>query len=218
MSNRPVQLWSDEPSPVDLLAFGAVAETAVEAVLDDVLDPVAIGISGSWGSGKSTVLKLINAEAVSRSAVSADDQILVVETGPWRYDPDVGAKVSLILEILNALAAELKNRGGVPKEVEGALRNLVKRVNWVKALTMAARTSVTLQLPDVDELASLVSEADTEGKLQPRNLDEFRQEFAELLADDHLSHLRRVVVLVDAPTHCWACSRDWTDDGPRPQR
>jgi len=61
MSNRPVQLWSDEPSPVDLLAFGAVAETAVEAVLDDVLDPVAIGISGPWGSGKSTVLKLINA-------------------------------------------------------------------------------------------------------------------------------------------------------------
>ncbi len=202
MSNRPVQLWSDEPSPVDLLAFGAVAETAVEAVLDDALDPVAIGISGPWGSGKSTVLKLINAEAVSRSAVSADDQILVVETVPWRYDPDVGAKVSLILEILNALAAELKNRGGVPKEVEGALRNLVKRVNWVKALTMAARTSVTLQLPDVDELASLVSEADTEGKLQPRNLDEFRQEFAELLADDHLSHLRRVVVLVDDLDRC----------------
>lgn len=46
MNRNPVRLWSDEPSAVDLLAFGAVAETAVEAVLDDDLDPMALGISG----------------------------------------------------------------------------------------------------------------------------------------------------------------------------
>ncbi len=202
MSGSPVQLWSDEPSPVDLLAFGAVAETAVEAVLDDALDPVAIGISGPWGSGKSTVLKLIKADIASRSAASEDDQILVVETDPWRYDPDVGAKGTLILEVLNALATELDRRGGVSEEVEGALKKLVKRVNWVKALTLAARTSVTLQLPGVEELTSLVSEVDTEDDPQPRNLDEFRQEFRELLANEHLSHLRRVVVLVDDLDRC----------------
>jgi pantothenate kinase-related protein Tda10 len=58
MSASPVRLWSDEPSAVDLLAFGAIAETAVEAVLDETLDPVALGVSGPWGSGKSTVLHL----------------------------------------------------------------------------------------------------------------------------------------------------------------
>ena len=197
-----MQLWSDEPSPVDLLAFGAVAETAVEAVLDDALDPVAIGISGPWGSGKSTVLKLIKADVDSRNAASEDDQVLVVETDPWRYDPDVGAKGTLILEVLNALATELDRRGGVSEEVESALKKLVKRVNWVKALTLAARTSVTLQLPGVEELTSLVSEVDTEDDPQPRNLDEFRQEFADLLADKHLSHLRRVLVLVDDLDRC----------------
>ena len=103
MSSKPVQLWSDEPSSVDLLAFGAVAETAVEAVLDDSLDPIALGISGPWGSGKSTVLKLIKAELASRDVVSedeasVDERILVVETDPWRYDPSVGAKATLILE------------------------------------------------------------------------------------------------------------------------
>jgi hypothetical protein len=40
-------LWSDEPDDVDLLAFSAVAETAMDAILDEALDPVAIGISGS---------------------------------------------------------------------------------------------------------------------------------------------------------------------------
>ena len=202
MSSKPVQLWSDEPSPVDLLAFGAVAETAVEAVLDDALDPIALGISGPWGSGKSTVLKLIEAELASRGVVNEDEQILVVETDPWRYDPDVGAKAALILEVLNALTAELEKRGGVPEEVEGALKKLAKRVNWVKVLNLAARTSITLQLPGIDDLFSLVNEHDVEGDPEPRNLDEFREDFAELLADEQLRHLRRVVVLVDDLDRC----------------
>ena len=137
MSSKPVQLWSDEPSSVDLLAFGAVAETAVEAVLDDALDPIALGISGPWGSGKSTILKLIKAELASRDVVSedeasVDERILVVETDPWRYDPSVGAKATLILEVLNALTAELNKHGGVPEHVEGALKKLAKRVELGK--------------------------------------------------------------------------------------
>ena len=202
MSSKPVRLWSDEPSPVDLLAFGAVAETAVEAVLDDKLDPIALGISGPWGSGKSTILKLINAELDSRGVANADEQILVVETDPWRYDPDVGAKATLILEVLNALTVELEKHDGVPEEVEGALKKLAKRVNWVKALKLAARSSITLQLPGIDDLSSLVNDGDVDGDPEPRNLDEFRQDFAELLACEQLSHVRRVVVLVDDLDRC----------------
>ena len=202
MSSKPVRLWSDEPSPIDLLAFGAVAETAVEAVLDDKLDPIAVGISGPWGSGKSTILKLIKAELDSRGVANADEQILVVETDPWRYDPDVGAKGTLILEVLNALTVELEKYDGVPEEVEGALKKLAKRVNWVKALKLAARSSITLQLPGIDDLSSLVNDCDVDGDPEPRNLDEFRQDFAELLAGEQLSHVRRVVVLVDDLDRC----------------
>ena len=45
-------LWSDNPSSLDLLAFSAVAETVASALLDDHLDPVVLGVSGRWGSGK----------------------------------------------------------------------------------------------------------------------------------------------------------------------
>ena len=202
LTRKPIQLWSDEPSPVDLLAFDAVAQTAADAVLDDALDPVALGVSGPWGSGKSTVLKLIETELSSRQEVGAEERILVVETDPWRYDPDVGAKATLILEVLNALTAELGTRADVTDEIQGALKKLARRVNWVKAVKLAARSSITLQLPGIDDLSSLVNEDDVDGDPAPRNLDEFRQDFAGLLADEQLGHVRRVVVLVDDLDRC----------------
>lgn len=202
MSTRPVQIWSDEPASVDLLAFGAIAETAVEVVLDDALDPIALGISGPWGSGKSTILKLIKAELAAREPVSGDKRILVVETDPWRYDPDVGAKGTLILEVLNALQTELEGCNQGAEKVAGALKKLAKRVNWVKALKLAARSSITLQLPGIDDLSGLVNEAEAEGDPEPRNLDEFRHDFAKLLEAEQLNHLCRVVVLVDDLDRC----------------
>ena len=50
-------LWSDESATQDLLAFRAVAETALDAIFDDGLDPAAIGLSGAWGSGKTSMLE-----------------------------------------------------------------------------------------------------------------------------------------------------------------
>ena len=55
-------LWSDEPAGRDLLSFMAVAETVADAVLDDTLDPIALGLSGSWGAGKTSVLELVKQE------------------------------------------------------------------------------------------------------------------------------------------------------------
>lgn len=201
---KPVRLWSDEPSPVDLLAFAAVAETAVEAVLDDTLDPIALGVSGPWGSGKSTVLRLIEGDLTWRSTSQDNEQILVVQSDPWRYDPSVGAKATLIGEVLTALQEELKRKGGASEKAQNLLKKLAKRVNWAKALKVAARSSITLQLPTLDDLSGLINEAsvDDGDEAGSKTLDEFRTEFDELLKDDALSHIKRVVVLVDDLDRC----------------
>ncbi|MGW3106672.1 KAP family P-loop NTPase fold protein [Streptomyces sp. NPDC001100] len=194
---------------MDLLSFDAVAKTVVQAVLDDALDPVTVGISGAWGSGKTSVLRLIE-DALAPQPPETDATILVISTDPWRYDPGVGAKETLISEVLAAVAAELARReepGQTPSRTRALLTRLRQRVDWAKALQVAARTSLTLQLPSADDLTSLVNtEPDNQdtgaAEPLPRGLEEFRTEFSTLMESAELGHLRRVVVLVDDLDRC----------------
>ncbi|MCC8477267.1 KAP family NTPase [Streptomyces globisporus] len=202
------QLWSDEPTHLDLLSFDAVAKTVVQAVLDDALDPVTVGVSGAWGSGKTTVLRLIEDELALQPRTDAT--VLVISTDPWRYDPGVGAKETLIGEVLSAVAAELARKeqpGQVRSRARAALTTLRRRVDWAKALQVAAKTSLTLQLPSVDDLTSLIntesSSQDADAADPPsRGLEDFRSEFCTLMESAELSHLKRVVVLVDDLDRC----------------
>lgn len=193
-------LWSDEPATQDLLAFRAVAETAADAIFDDSLNPVAIGLSGAWGSGKTSVLELIKTEISARSKKTGGN-VLVIPTQPWRYDPAVGPKESLIAEVLSALGKEFKAEDPVGKAGLDAFKRLVRKVNWSKAVKMAARTALTMQLPAIDDVFGLVSD-DPESLDAEKGMAAFRDEFEALLADPALAHLSRVVVLVDDLDRC----------------
>lgn len=200
--NAELCLWSDEPAEIDLLAFGAVAETVIDAVLDDDLDPLALGLSGAWGSGKTTVLRLVQASLAARGESGGQASVLTLFTVPWCYDPAVGAKQCLIGEVLEcleqALATDCEQRPALKK-----VRRLIGRVELVKALQIAARTSLTLQLPSIDELTSLVrSRNEDEPDDSPRTLEAFREEFRELMTSADLNDVKRLVVLVDDLDRC----------------
>lgn len=201
MTGSGYALWSDEPAIRDLLSFDAVAETVVDAVLDDNLDPMALGLSGSWGSGKTSVLGLVQ-QAISERPTAAETKVLVISTQPWSYDPVVGPKESLIAEVLDALKGEIDTSLG--DDAQNLLLRLAKRVKWAKALKMAALTSITLQLPKVEDVLDLVNDEPAEGEAEPseRGLSQFREEFEALLASDGLKHISRVVVLVDDLDRC----------------
>jgi hypothetical protein len=194
-----LSLWSDDPAPVDLLSFDAVAQTVADALLDEALDPVALGLSGHWGSGKTTVLGLVAAELGART--TAQRKVLVLRTEPWRYDPATGAKESLIAEVLAALSAELTSLATTTDKVKALLSRLSRRIDWAKAIKLAASSSLTLQIPDFDKLVELVrpKEGDTEAV---RGLEAFRDEFAQLMGSDDLKHIRAVAVLVDDLDRC----------------
>jgi hypothetical protein len=193
------QLWSDDPAEVDLLSFSAISETVVEALLDDELDPLAIGLSGSWGSGKTTVLRLIEQEVARAS--NSESTILVVPSDPWRYDPLTGAKETLISEVLGALRRHLESQHGSKDKAMLLLKGLVERVDWARALRVAAKGALAFQVPSFDDVINIVRPAQGSSAAAP-GLEAFRSEFQQLLESEELSNVRRVVVLVDDLDRC----------------
>jgi len=193
-------LWSDDPSTSDLLSFDALAATAVDALLDARLDPVALGLSGRWGSGKSTVLALIEHELEARQ--DSKKKILVVKTQPWRYDPTLGAKETLIGEVLGALTVEVESLQTKSDDAKKLLKRLAGRIEWAKAIKVAAKAGIAFQIPSIDDLVDLVKpKADAEDQ-GSRSLEDFRTEFEALTTSDDFKHIRAVVVLVDDLDRC----------------
>ncbi len=52
-------MWSDNETERDFLNFGTVATTVSQIIEQANGQPVSIGVSGSWGVGKSSMIKLI---------------------------------------------------------------------------------------------------------------------------------------------------------------
>lgn len=88
-------LWADTPSIRDLLGYDDIAVAVVDAIRRERLDPVAIGVFGSWGSGKSTILELVAAK-LPASAIT-------VRVRPWEYDKSDDPKALLIADVLEQL-------------------------------------------------------------------------------------------------------------------
>ena len=55
-------MWTDNEAEHDFLNFGSVARTVSQVIEDANERPVSIGVSGAWGIGKSSMIKLIRNE------------------------------------------------------------------------------------------------------------------------------------------------------------
>lgn len=190
MSSPLYPLWSDNPSPADLVGFDAIAAPVIDAIGRARLDPVSVGLFGPWGSGKSTLLDLIGRELDDR------DDVVVVRVQPWEYDPAVDPKAAIIGDILGKLqAADLGGRG---EELKARLAGLIKKVRWTKAVSLVARSAVTVSLPNWEEVEGVFG-ADSGEPTEP-TLAGFRDDFAA--ATSNADYLTRVVVLVDDVDRC----------------
>ncbi|NIE66951.1 P-loop NTPase fold protein [Burkholderia sp. Ax-1719] len=125
-------MWHDVEATSDLLNFSLIAETAAGLIRDAGGQPVSIGISGSWGTGKSSLVKMIG---TSLGEADGDGKrYLFVEFNAWLYQGFDDAKLALLQSVSDVLSEEAKKQ----KTFLEKAADFAKRVRWFRALKLAA--------------------------------------------------------------------------------
>lgn len=218
-------MWSDKETTEDLLGYTVHASLLKGVVTNDKNLPITIGLYGDWGSGKSSILKILKQD------LENDGDTVVVYFDGWSFESFDDAKMALIQGIVDALEKEEKFWSKVGKEVDNlktAFVNLKKSINWMRLLkisfktvvpviTAAATGGTSLIIPALlsafaahkDNLAEILTGDNaeqflkdvigTEDEKKYEAVREFRNDFENLVDK---SKQGRIVVLIDDLDRC----------------
>lgn len=119
-------MWHDVETTKDLLNFTVVANTAAQLVRESDGQPISIGISGNWGTGKSSLVKMIGKSL--KDADSADQRYVFLEFNAWLYQGFDDARMALLQSVADKLVSESEqHKSHIDKAKEFA-----KRVNLLQ--------------------------------------------------------------------------------------
>jgi hypothetical protein len=210
-------MWSDNESDVDLLRFTYLARAVMRIIRAPGLLPTSIGIFGDWGSGKSTVLKMVQKE------LKPEKSVLVITFNGWLFEGYEDAKTALMGSILDAIKARIEEDKSLTAKAGERLAKLMRRVNFLQVAGAAVRYlgPLALGLPhltiasvghdvvkfvseksgdfDPEEMKKLFREAPESGEAIRRDVREFREEFSLLLDEAEVGTL---VVFIDDLDRC----------------
>jgi hypothetical protein len=99
-----MHLLSDNPATQDTLGFGQMATVLHTVIRDTPYRPFTIGIFGEWGSGKSTLMRLIQTHLQL-------DSIKTVWFNAWKYDSKEVIWNALIQEIFYTMQHDPEIQG-----------------------------------------------------------------------------------------------------------
>lgn len=137
-------MWSDNETDKDFLNFGGVAESIAQIVIDADTRPVSIGVSGSWGVGKSSMIKLTQAALKHRAGT---DNFVFIEFNAWLYQGYDDARTAL----LETIAARLIEEATARETGLDKAKDFLKRIKWLRLAKIVAvpAAAAALGLPPI---------------------------------------------------------------------
>lgn len=145
-------MWPDNETDRDFLNFTGVADTVAEIIVQAKGRPISIGISGAWGVGKSSMIRLVHRSLTHRSGKGKGDFIFV-DFNAWLYQGYDDARAALLEVIGEKLTAEAaKRQKGLDKAKEFA-----ERIQWFRLAKLVAGSAVAMHagLPPMGLLGKL---------------------------------------------------------------
>jgi predicted KAP-like P-loop ATPase len=150
-------VWSDNETDRDLLNFQGVADTVAQFILQANGSPISVGVSGAWGVGKSSMIKLTQAALAQTRPAEDDTRFVFVEFNAWLYQGYDDARAAL----LDVVAAELETAAAQSQSGLDKVKEFMGRVRWLRLAKLVAlpAAAVALGLPPMGlsrELTDLV--------------------------------------------------------------
>ena len=216
-------MWPDKETEIDYLNFGYMVNLVANIATNRDLSPSTIGLYGDWGSGKSSLMKLVQKkieEKYPKDEKKKDTiKTLCIEFNGWLFEGYEDTKTSLCGAILDALADEKR----FSKEVTDYAKELIKKIDINKILGKGVKYGLDLflsggigMLTDLSLSGLLSTIKSNAGEVQAKDIEEilsmlkkndktrteikkFRNEFKDLLKK---SKVENVVVFIDELDRC----------------
>jgi hypothetical protein len=202
-------MWSDNETNLDFIDYQHLVN-AVQSIVDkDSLLPCSIGIFGDWGSGKSSLMKMIADNYQDK------DDILVISFNGWLFEGYEDAKTVLMGRIVDEI---IKKRKLEEKGIKLAAK-LLRRIDVMKlggsairyGLGFATMGPAGLALASASDMFSKLKEGDYEQYIKDKqedkdpeetlrnNIQEFHRNFEDLISE---TKIKKVIVLIDDLDRC----------------
>lgn len=102
-------MWPDNETDIDLLGFDFLVDELEVLLTEERLLPLTVGVSGDWGSGKSSLMGMTRARLESGEN---EGKFICVSFSPWRFEDFGYAKVALMAAVIDAIEAYAADKDG----------------------------------------------------------------------------------------------------------
>ena len=194
-------MWSDIETDKDLLGFSVHANLIKDVVVNGRNLPITIGLYGDWGSGKTSVLKLLEKQ------LEEDNDSIVIYFDGWAFE-SFDAKLALIQGIVEELERSEKFKEKVKDKVDDikeAFSKLKKSISWMRVLKVTAKSAIPVLSAPMTGGASVIP-------LLISAFKENREDLTDILTGDKAEEFLRNVLGSDKDDKKYAAVRDFRKD------
>lgn len=187
-------MWSDRETTDDCLGFSSYVESLADVCLEPEIAPLTVGVFGSWGSGKTSLMQMLREHIGARAAKEAGDgkpKVVTLWFNAWRYE----GKEEIQSALIHAILRELTKERTLVGDVKATLDRLKKGASVLKLAKTIAKSAITLT-PD---FAGLLDSFKDESEQVAETMEQFEQDFESLLRSVDVA---RIIVFIDDLDRC----------------
>ena len=181
-------MWSDRETLHDFLGFSTYVEVLADICTQGRLAPLTLGIFGPWGSGKTSLMTMLQRRLAAQAGTGG---VKTIWFNAWRYEGRDEAQSALI----HAIIAKLEEDKSLGQDVLDTLKQLKSSASVLKLARVLTKTALTLS-PDIE---GFFSAFEKQNEKVSDTIERFDQQFADVLRHAKISHL---VVFIDDLDRC----------------